>query len=162
MAAVCGPYPGNLRPCPHNVEGAPPPQNFSLPVHFVELSRDDLVSACDRTHNRLQVFRKDGTLVKEQFIARATRGSGTVHSIAFSVDPPQRFMYVGDGANKKVWILERDSLRIVGSVGSGGRNAGQFAIVHAIATDSKGNLSVGERIGGSRVQRFTHLGLTPR
>ncbi len=158
-AEVCGPYPGNLKPCPRNATDAAPPDTFSYPVHCVVISRDDLVYVCDRTHNRLQVFRKDGTFVSERFIERQTRGSGSVHDIAFSGDPAQTFMYVGDGANKTVWILRRKDLKILGSLGSGGRNAGQFAIVHQVATDSKGNLYVGESLGGSRVQRFNYMGL---
>jgi NHL repeat len=40
-------------------------QQFSNPVHCVRLSNDGLVYVCDRSNNRIQVFRKDGSFVKE-------------------------------------------------------------------------------------------------
>ena len=53
------------------------------------LRSDGLVYVCDRTNDRIQVFRKDGTFVKEAFIAKDTLGSGSVWDIAFSIDPAQ-------------------------------------------------------------------------
>ena len=138
---------------------APPTQQFLLPVHCVELSRDGLVYVCDRAGNRIQVFRKDGTFVQEGIVAPRTLGFGAAFDIAFSADPDQRFLYLGDGANKKVWILRRDTLEILGSFGTGGQYAGEFAIVHALETDSQGNLYVAETVGGDRVQKFTFMGV---
>jgi hypothetical protein len=126
-------------------------------VHCLAFSKDRLLYVCDRVNNRIQVFRPDGTFLKEAIVAPETRGFGAVHSIAFS--PDERFVYVGDGANKKVWILERDSLNIVGSFGSGGRAGGQVLIVHTLAVDSKGNVYVGETVDNNRVQRFNFVGL---
>ena len=66
------------------LQGPPPPQ-FNNPVHAVLVSNDDLVYVADRTNNRLQVFRLDGTFVKEVFIARNTlQAEGTVHHFALS------------------------------------------------------------------------------
>ncbi len=141
----------------YNPDG-PPSQQFSNPVHCVRISHDDLVYVCDRVNDRIQVFKKDGTFVKEQFVAPKTRGFGSVHDIAFSTDPEQRFLYVADGANRKVWMLRRSDMAILGSFGHGGHYAGEFAITHAMAADSKGNLYVGETIGGNRVQRFLFKG----
>jgi len=138
---------------------APPSQQFRHPVHCIELSNDGLVYVCDRRGNRVQVFEKDGTFVKEGFIAPETLGFGAVHDVALSADPEQEFLYVGDGANKKVWILRRDTLEILGSFGNGGKYAGEFAIVHVIETDSQGNLYVGETVGGDRVQKFKFMGV---
>lgn len=138
---------------------APPSQQFRRPVHCVEVSRDGLVYVCDREGNRIQVFHKDGTFVQEGFVAPRTLGFGASFDIAFSVDPEQRFLYLGDGANKKVWILRRDTLEIVDSFGTGGQYAGEFAIVHALETDSHGNIYVAETVGGDRVQKFTFTGL---
>lgn len=137
---------------------APPSQQFGNPVHCVEISQDDLVYVCDRVNNRIQVFRKNGTFVSEQFVAPRTRGFGAVHDIAFSGDREQRFLYVADGANRKVWMLRRDDLKILGSFGHGGHYAGEFAITHVMASDSKGHLYVGETIGGNRVQKFRFAG----
>ena len=48
-----------------------------------------------RQNDRLQVFRPDGTFVKETFFAKNTLGSGSVWDIAFSKDPQQRYIYPG-------------------------------------------------------------------
>jgi len=56
-------------------------------------------------------FKPDGTFVKEVFIEKETLGSGSVFDIAFSQDPQQKYMYVADGENNQVHILDRQSLR---------------------------------------------------
>ena len=94
------------------VQGDAPPQ-FNNPVHAVVVSNDELVYVADRTNNRLQVFRLDGTFVKEVFIAKNTlQAEGTVHSFALSPDKAQQFLYVLDGSNKAVRVLNRQTLEV--------------------------------------------------
>lgn len=140
---------------------APPPQQFRTPVHCAELSNDGLVYVCDRPNDRIQVFRRDGTFVKEQFIARRTLGDGSVWDIAFSKDPQQKYLYLADGKNEKVYILDRETLAILTTFGGGGRQPGQFFGVHSIATDSKGNLYTTETYEGRRLQKFVFKGVGP-
>jgi DNA-binding beta-propeller fold protein YncE len=128
-------------------------------VHAVRIAKDGLVYVADRTNDRVQVFRKDGTFVKEAFIARKTLGSGSVWDIGFSIDPAQRFLYDPDGNNETIWELLRDPLEIVGSFGGGGHWAGQFYGPHSLAVDSKGNLFITETYEGKRVQKFVYKGL---
>ena len=87
-------------PSQYDPDGPPPPQ-FRI-VHAVRIANDGLVYVCDRTNDRIQVFRKDGTFVKEQFIAKQTLGSGSVWDIGFSTDPAQTYMIVLDGTNQQV------------------------------------------------------------
>jgi DNA-binding beta-propeller fold protein YncE len=143
---------------PYNPD-APPAQQFRNPVHCAEVSNDGLVYVCDRSNDRVQVFKKDGTFVKEVFIAKRTLGDGSVWDIAFSKDPQQKFLYLVDGANEKIYIIQRDTLEILTSFGDGGRQPGQFYAVHSIATDSKGNIYTTETYRGQRVQRFVYKGL---
>jgi hypothetical protein len=140
---------------------APPAQQFRNPVHCAELSRDGLLYVCDRPNNRLQVFRPDGTFVKEAFYARRTLGDGAVWDLAFSSDPEQTYLYVADGRNERIYILQRDTLELLTSFGDGGRQPGQFFGVHSIATDSKGNIYTTETYEGKRLQRFVYKGLGP-
>ena len=114
---------------------------------------------CDRVNDRVQVFQPDGTFVKEVFIEKETLGSGSVWEIAFSRDAGQKYMYVADGVNERVHVLERDSLEILTSFGDGGRQPGQFYGVHSIASDSQGNLYTTETFEGRRVQRFVFKGI---
>ena len=145
---------------PYNPD-APPAQQFRNPVHCAELAKDGLLYVCDRVNDRIQVFKKDGTFVKEVFIAKRTLGDGSVWDIAFSKDPQQKYIYLADGANEKVYIMLRDTLEILTSFGDGGRQPGQFYAVHSIATDSKGNIYTTETYRGQRVQRFLYKGLAP-
>jgi hypothetical protein len=147
------------RPSNYDPEGPPPPQ-FRI-VHAVRIARDGLVYVCDRTNDRLQVFQKDGTFVKEAFVAPKTLGSGSVWDIAFSTDPAQKFLIVNDGTNQQIWILQRDTLEVVSAFGQAGRWAGQFYGAHVMAADSKGNLFIGETYEGKRVQKFVYRGLGP-
>ena len=145
---------------PYNPD-APPAQQFRNPVHCTELANDGLLYVCDRVNDRIQVFKKDGTFVKEAIIARRTLGDGSVWDIAFSKDPQQKYIFLADGSNEKVYIMLRDTLEILTSFGDGGRQPGEFYAVHSIATDSKGNLFTTETYRGQRVQKFVYKGMAP-
>ena len=140
---------------------APPPQQFRNPVHCAELSVDRLLYVCDRANDRIQVFKPDGTFVKEVFIEKQTLGSGSAWDIAFSKDAQQKYLYLTDGENDRMHILERESLEMLTTFGEGGRQPGEFYGVHSIATDSKGNIYTGETYRGQRVQKFVYKGLAP-
>jgi hypothetical protein len=135
-----------------------PPQ-FRNPVHCSNVAKDGLVYVCDRTGDRIQIFKKDGSYIKEVFIARKTLGPGAVSDVDFSRDPQQRFLYVADLMNARFWIVQRDTMQVVGHVGTGGRQPGMFYAVHSIATDSHGNVYTGETFEGQRLQRFLYKGM---
>ena len=140
---------------------APLVQQFRTPVHCAEPTLDGLVYVCDRPNDRVQVFKKDGTFVNEVRIAPRTLGDGSTWDIAFSGDSEQKFMYLADGKNMKVYIMDRASLEIVTSFGDGGRQPGLFFAVHSIATDSEGNIFTTETYEGKRVQKFKYMGIGP-
>ena len=144
-----GPYDPNAKPV----------QQFRSPVHCADLSNDGLVYVCDRPNNRIQVFRKDGTFVKEAFYAKNSKGDGAPFDVAFSKDPAQTYLYLADGNYMKIRILRRDTLEELTSFGDGGRQPGQFYAVHSIAVDSKGNLYTTETYEGKRLQKFVYKGL---
>jgi hypothetical protein len=137
---------------------APPSRSFSSGVHCVTMGNDGLVYVCDRNADRIQVFHPDGTFVKEGFVEPSTQATGSTVDIDFT--PDQKYLYVSDGANLKIWILERASLKVVGSFGAGGSGPGQFRNVHSVTVDSKGNVYTGE-VDGKRVQKFVPKGGGP-
>jgi hypothetical protein len=139
---------------------APPSKQFGTPVLCAELSNDGMVYVCDTQNDRIQVFKKDGSFVKEKTVAPKTLGMGSVWDIAFSRDPQQKYLYVADGMNMRVHILDRQSLDELTSFGDGGRQPGEFYAVHSVATDSKGNLYTTETYEGKRVQKFNFKGVT--
>jgi DNA-binding beta-propeller fold protein YncE len=140
---------------------APPDQQFRNPVHCVALSNDNLLYVCDRVNDRIQVFKTDGTFLKEYFYEKQTLAAGSVWEIAFSRDPAQKYIYMTDGENSHVNILLRDTMEVLTRFGDGGRVPGEFYGVHSIATDSKGNLYTTETYQGQRIQKFVYKGLMP-
>ncbi|MGV3707357.1 MAG: hypothetical protein ACO1Q7_00850 [Gemmatimonas sp.] len=136
-------------------------RQFRNPVHCADPSNDGMVYVCDRVNNRIQVFARDGKFVKEVQIAPRTRGDGSVWDVSFSKDPAQKYMYLADGKNEKIYVMERESLKILTSFGDAGRQPGQFFAVHSIATDSKGNVYTTETYEGKRVQKFNYKGIKP-
>src|SRR5207237_657860 len=82
--------------------------------------------------------------------AKQTLGAGSAWDIAFSRDAQQKYIYLADGTNEKVYIVERQSLQLLTSFGDGGRQPGQFFGTHSIATDSKGNIYTTETYEGKR------------
>jgi hypothetical protein len=138
----------------------PLPQQFGN-VHCVMLAQDRLLYVCDRTNDRIQVFKTDGTFVQEGFISKNTLADGSVFDIAFSKDPEQKYLYIADGSNMKIHVVERKTLEDLTTFGGGGRQPGEFYAVHSIATDSKGNIFTTETYRGQRVQKFLYKGLAP-
>jgi len=151
MWGAYGEKPQLETPGKHDPDG-PPSRAFSVAVHCVRLAKDGLVYVCDRNGDRVQVFHQDGKYVKEGLISPKTLGTGTAFDLDFT--PDQRFFYVADGTNHKIWIMQRESMEIVGSFGQLGHNAGEFRNVHAVAVDSKGNLFTTEASENKRIQKF--------
>jgi hypothetical protein len=129
-------------------------QQFGNPVHCAKVSKDGMVYVCDRTNNRIQVFKKDGTYVTEWFYDKATLGNGAVWDLNFWPDAKQSYLLNIDGENNVLRILSRTDGKVVGTVGRSGRYAGQFHWVHTIAVDSKGNVFTGEVDNANRIQNF--------
>ena len=123
-------------------------------VHGIRVSDDGLVYVADRRNNRVQIFRTDGSYVREMFVERPTRLLGTAFSVAFSPDAAQRLLYVADAGNGKIRMFDRQSLAELGSFGRIGHYAGQFVFLHNVAVDSDGNVYTAEVGGGRRAQKF--------
>jgi DNA-binding beta-propeller fold protein YncE len=157
-AAGAGPYDPN----------APVSKQFRDPT-CVKIAKDGMVYVCDRMSNRIQVFQKNGTFVKEMIIEKETRGAmvtigqapglvlnsaGSVWDVAFSNDAAQRYLFVADGHNDQVLVLRRDTLAQVAVIGGGGRYPGRFLAPGSVAVDSRGALYTGEQHHTKRVQKF--------
>jgi hypothetical protein len=147
-------------PVPPYDPKAEPSQHFNT-VHCAQVSKDGFVYVCDRVNDRIQVFRKDGTFVKEAFFDKNTLRSGAVWDMTLSRDPQQAFLYYANGVDEKICIVKRDTLETLTCFGDGGRQPGQFFGVHNLDTDSKGNLYATETYTGARVQRFLYKGMGP-
>jgi hypothetical protein len=142
--------------------GAPVSANFANPVHCVKIARDGLVYVCDRINDRIQVFHKDGSFVREFVYLKNTRGPGSTWDVALWPDRAQTYFLNVDGTNNQIRIVRRADGAIMGSFGRSGRQVGQFHWVHSIAIDSKGNVYAGEVDSGKRLQKFRVVSGAPR
>jgi len=143
-------------PIPHFNVNSP---QYGNPVHCAEPSSDGLLYVCDRTNDRVQLFKFDGTYVKQFAVAPDTQGAGSTWEIAFSKDQGQKFLYLSDGSNEKIHVFDRQAMKELYAFGGGGRQPGQFYGVHSIVTNSKGDIFTTETYEGKRVQKFTYKGM---
>ena len=134
------------------------PGVFAQVVHCIAMSNAGLIYVCDRQGNRIQVFRKDGTFVRNIAIpnksGKLPDKRGTAWWVAFSPDQEQKFMYVMNGGTEEVHILDHARGKILSSFGRPGHQMGNFTHGHTIAVDSKGAIYVAETDWGRRIQKF--------
>ena len=157
-----GPFSGVVqnenRPSQYDPNGPPAPQ-FRI-VHAVRISNDGLVYVCDRTNDRLQVFTKDGTFVREVVINKDTLGSGSVWDVGFSTDPAQTFLY-HQRRNQPADLRPRsaDARRSSAPLAAPATGRDSSTARTYLAVNSKGDLFIGETYEGKRLQKFTYTGL---
>ena len=133
----------------------PESAQFANPVHCVALAKNGLVYVCDRRNNRVQVFHKDGSFVRQFVFDAKTLGSGSAWGVAFSpLDKEQNHFVLLDGTNNVMNMVRADDGAVVGTAGRPGREAGEFHWVHAGTFDSRGNFYTGEVDTGKRLQKW--------
>ncbi|WP_070156921.1 hypothetical protein [Sphingobium phenoxybenzoativorans] len=138
----------------------PQAKNFGDIVHCIVKTKGGDYYVCDRRNNRAQLFRRDAKgkmqFVRDVAIAPETRGTRTVTDVALS--PDEKYLYIADMMNGRIWILLRETHQVLGAIGRNGRQAGQFTWLHSIATDSAGNIYATEVSTGRRVQKLVFTG----
>ena len=132
---------------------APPSQQFNNPVHCVKITHDNLVYVCDRSNDRVQVFRKDGTFVKE-FIYLKDTLRGSTWDLYPWPDARQTYLIMVDGGNNEMRVIRRSDGKILSTWGRQGRQAGEFHWVHNVAVDRHGNVYTSEVDNAERIQRW--------
>ncbi len=181
------PDPGAPPTSPATAEPAPPAQ-FRIP-HGIVGSRDGLLYLADRGNNRVQVFRQNGEFVREKilrplcgaqekatWVPKRPCGVEAAFSVGLSHDAPQTYLYVADGGTHVITVLRRNDLEVVNEFAGPGVGPGQLGRPHNLTVDPSGNIFVAEAAGpkvkhpttgaevnaGSRAQKFTFKGTTPR
>jgi len=129
-------------------------RSFGNPVHCVRISNEGLVHVCDRANDRIQVFDKGGKFVREYRVEPDTLQNGSVWDLVLSEDPAQRYIFIADGANNQILVIDRSSGQTLSRFSRPGRMAGEVKWVHNMAIDSKGNLYTAEVGTGRRAQKF--------
>lgn len=131
---------------------------FAEVVHSVAISNAGLIYVGDRQGDRIQVFDKMGNFKRNIWIRTGTPTlpdkRGTAWWTAFSPDQEQKYLYVMNGRNEQVHVLDHASGEILSTFGRPGHQLGHFTHGHSLAVDSKGNLYIAETNWGRRVHRF--------
>lgn len=136
---------------PSNSAPADPLRQLSQP-HGISLMGGDLLVVGDRPNKRAQVFRRDGTFVREIF--DPTPFERTVWDAVPWPRANSRLLLIADGANNEIRLLDPVSGTVLGRIGQQGPYAGQFRTLHNIAVNSHGDIFTAELGEGKRVQRF--------
>ena len=130
--------------------GSSPAKQFRI-AHCIRIANDGLVYVCDRLNDRLQVFRKDGTFVKEVIYEPTTGGSGSVGNVSFWPNAQQTLVVMNDPGNFQWVILRRSDLSELSRFGSYGTYGGEFTRNHQMEFDKNGAIYTSEDY---RVQKF--------
>ena len=122
---------------------------FLKSVHCVVIGKDGLVYVCDREGDRIQVFDKMGNFKRNILVeSRAPHvNPGAAGWMAFSPDPTQKFIFVGDSSDAEMRVLDRATGQALSSFGQTGTQTGEFENPHTVAVDSKGDVIVGDTDG---------------
>ncbi len=134
---------------------------FLGPVHCVHIGNDGLVYVCDRQGDRIEVFDKQGNFKRNIVIHTPTahrtnseNAVGSAGAIGFSPDAAQTFMYVANGSDNVIHILNRATGEVIGKFGRPGNQPGDLTDPHSIAVNSKGDLVIGEVPYGGKLQMW--------
>jgi DNA-binding beta-propeller fold protein YncE len=131
---------------------------FAEVVHSVAISNEGLVYVGDRQGDRVQVFDKSGNFKRNIWVRTGTPTlpdkRGTAWWTGFSADREQKHLYVMNGRNEQVHILDHASGTILSSFGRPGHQLGNFTHGHSLAVDSRGNIYVADTNWGRRIQKF--------
>jgi hypothetical protein len=134
---------------------------FLSPVHCVVIGNDGLVYVCDRLGDRVEVFDKMGKFIRNIVVKTKTAHRpnsentvGTAGAIGFSPDPAQTFMYMADGSDNVIHIVDRATGKVLAQFGRPGNQPGDLTDPHSIAVNSKGDIIVGEVPYGGKLQMW--------
>jgi DNA-binding beta-propeller fold protein YncE len=122
-------------------------EGFGNPVHKVAAGPDGRIYVADRIKNRVQEFELvpgGARFLREVIIAPGTMLFGSAFDIAFA--PGGGFMYVADGSNRRIWIVELENFSVLGWVGGIEDVEGDinlpthYGLIHRFSMDADGNL----------------------
>lgn len=85
----------------------------------------------------------------------------SVSRTAVSPDPEHGYLLVAERSNQQVFVLERETLQVLGRFSRVDDRPGEFCILLAMVADPDGNLYTAEMKVGARAQKFTSTGLAP-
>ncbi|HTR00504.1 MAG TPA: peptidyl-alpha-hydroxyglycine alpha-amidating lyase family protein [Candidatus Acidoferrum sp.] len=113
-------------------------------AHSIEIDANDVLYVADRENMRIQRFDTDGKFLGEW------KFSAMVCGLYLHKDG---FMYLTSGFDGEWAKLDMKDGKLIGSLGSPGKDNGQFGEAHMLAVDAQGNVYIGD-VGNRRVQVY--------
>jgi DNA-binding beta-propeller fold protein YncE len=136
-------------------------------VHCMAIANDGTVYVCNRYGSQIRLYDKMGQFKKNFDLSwkpytvpaggKIEQSGGSTVALALSRDPAQSFMFVVNQNNSEVDIVERQTGKLLSSLGQIGNLPGQFNQPHSIAVDSRNNVYVAEN-RGRRIHKFKPVG----
>jgi hypothetical protein len=137
-------------------------ESYANPVHKVARGPGGRIYVCDRIKCRVQEFELvpgGARFLREVYVARGTPGYGATFDLAFP--PGDKFMYVADGTNNRVWTVDLDSFTVLGWAGvqiEGEDNwPASASLLHRFSLEANGDLLLACTHAG--VKRMKYLGV---
>jgi DNA-binding beta-propeller fold protein YncE len=136
-------------------------------VHCMAVANDGTVYVCNRYGNQIRLYDKMGNFKRNFDLpwkpvtvpadGKIEQSGGATVALDFSRDAAQTFMFVVNQNNSQIDIIDRQSGKLVSSLGQIGNLPGQFNQAHSVAVDSRNNLYVVEN-RGRRIHKFKPVG----
>ena len=134
----------------------PDSPQFGNPVHCIALAKDGLVYVCDRKNNRVQVFHKDGSFVRQYRVRRqdARFGLGVGRGVFAARQKAEIFR--PDRRHQQCYRNGAPSATAPSSAPSAGLAAKPASSTGSTppSSNSRGNLYTGEVDTGKRLQKW--------
>jgi DNA-binding beta-propeller fold protein YncE len=145
------------------------PGQFNVP-HSIAADAQGNIYVADRGNRRIQVFDGDGKFLRQMTIdvpvdpnarppigirmtgGNPTMGPGAPWAICITPGPNQ-FLYASDAFPGRIYKMTLDG-KVVGALGTAGKQLKQFGWIHEIACPSENTLFVAELLNW-RVQKLT-------
>ena len=144
------------------------PGQFNTP-HSIAVDAQDNIYVADRGNHRIQVFKSDGTFLRQITIdvpapadARLAIGNRAAHPTGSRMPgspwaicispPPHQVLYSSDAFPGRIYKLSLDG-KVLGMLGKSGKQLGEFGWIHEIACPSENELYVAELLNW-RVQKL--------
>ncbi|TKG90487.1 hypothetical protein EYV94_23565 [Puteibacter caeruleilacunae] len=114
--------------------------------HNIEVDENNRVYVADRENHRIQVFDTEGNFI--------TKWTNTGRVFGLTLAPHNQILATEGSADQmRLLIMDRNSGKIIQSIGSKGSLQGQFDLPHSVVMASNGDIYVGETTN-KRVQKF--------
>jgi len=123
------------------------PGKFEV-AHGIAIDRQGQLWVTDRENQRIQIFKQDGTFVREIHYA----------GLPCAIDIGSQYIYMVNGFAAQLLRLDLDG-KVLAAMGKPGKGPGEFGEAHMLAVDPAGDVYVADSVNGT-MQKFIRASAT--